>query len=203
MTITLKEAIQEVRALFTAVTHKFADYKVSEDLTIRIDGDPIMGADVFVVAPDGSVQTAPDGTHVIPDLGTIETVGGKITVEPVAQAVTEVEAAETPEEVVAEVAETIAEVAPEVPAEVVAGVSAEVVAEIMEKLSGMESEMLEMKKQMMGYKEREKAMFSVVEKLAAEPSAPETPASALTQHFTKPKFDNMATIIQTIKSIKN
>jgi hypothetical protein len=201
--MTIKEAIDQVKQLFAVAEHKFADYKVSEDLTIRIDGDPIMGADVFVVAPDGSVQTAPDGTHVIPDLGTIETVGGKITVEPVAQAVTEVEAAETPEEVVAEVAETIAEVAPEVPAEVVAGVSAEVVAEIMEKLSGMESEMLEMKKQMMGYKEREKAMFSVVEKLAAEPSAPETPASALTQHFTKPKFDNMATIIQTIKSIKN
>jgi hypothetical protein len=200
--MTIKEAIDQVKQLFAVAEHKFADYKVSEDLTIRIDGDPVMGADVFVVAPDGSVQTAPDGTHVIPDLGTIETMGGKITVEPVA-AVAEVEAAETPAEAVEEVAETIAEVVPEVPAEVVAGVSAEVVAEIMEKLSGMESEMLEMKKQMMGYKEREKAMFSVVEKLAAEPSTSETPANVLTQHFTKPKTDNMDHIIKAVQNLKS
>jgi hypothetical protein len=200
--MTLKEALQEVRAMFAS--HKFADYKVSEDLTIRIDGEPIKDAPVFVVAPDGSVQSAPDGTHVIPDLGTIETLGGKITVEPAAaQTETEVEAAETPAEAVEEVAETIAEVAPEVPAEVVAEVSAEAVAQIMEKLAVMEGEMLEMKKQMMGYKDREKAMFSVIEKLAAEPSAPEAPVNPLTQHFTKSKPDNMATILQTIKSIKN
>lgn len=193
----LIEEIQKLRQLFQS--QKFADYQVG-DMTIRIDGEPVEGAKVFVVDAEGNVSPAPDGEHNIPDMGVITTMGGVIVAPQ-----TEVAAADTTDAAAAveEVAAVVEEIAPEAPAETVAAVSAEAVAEIMEKLTAMESEMVEMKKKMMGYQEREKQMFAVIEKLASEPSAPETDTNALTQHFSKAPKNDMAEVIKIVQNFKN
>lgn len=185
--------LRSLRQAFEAATQKFADYKVSDELTIRIEGDPVAGASVFVVDAEGNASPAPDGEHMIPELGTIVTSGGVISEVKMADVADTAAAVE-------EVAAVVEEVAPEAPAEVVAAVSAEAVAEIMEKLSNMASTIEEMKQELGGYKDREKKMFAIVEQLASQP-APE-PTQKATHAFSKAPSNDFNQIAKAIKQLK-
>lgn len=185
--------IRSLRQAFEAATHKFADYKISDELTIRIEGEPASGASVFVVDAAGNVSPAPDGEHVIPELGTIVTAGGVIT-----EVMMMADAAETAA-AVEEVAAVVEEIAPEAPAEAVAAVSAEVVAEIMEKLGGMETAIAEMKQELGGYKDREKKMFAIVEAIASQPTENKPAEKKVNQAFSK-SFDHNA-LAATLQSL--
>lgn len=194
------EKIQSLRAAFESATQKFADYKVG-DLTVRIDGEPIVGAAVTLLDADGNPIDA-TGEHSIPSLGTVVVANGVIeSITPEAAAEVVVEAAETPAEAVAEVIEVATELAPEAPAEVVAEVSAEVVAELVAKLDAMGAEIVEMKKAMLGYQDREKQMFELVEQLAKLPTAPENQEPVVGK-FKKSEDDRATRIAQTIANLK-
>lgn len=192
------EKIQSLRAAFESATQKFADFKIG-DLTVRIDGEPIVGAAVTLLDADGNPIDA-TGEHIIPSLGTVVVTNGVI--ESITPEEVVVEAAETPAEAVAEVIEVATELAPEASPEAVAEVSAEVVAELMEKLGAMETEIVEMKKKMMGYQDREKQMFDLVEQLAKLPTAPEKNESTVGK-FKKTETSRAEQIAQTIATLKN
>lgn len=194
------EKLQTLRAAFEAATQKFADYQVGE-LTVRIEGEPVVGAPITLLDADGNPIDA-TGEHVIPSLGTVVVANGVIeSITPEAAEEVVVEAAETPAEAVAEVIEVAEELAPEAPAEVVAEVSAEVVAELVEKLDAMNAEIVEMKKTMMGYKDREKQMFELIEQLASLPTAPEKKETFAGQ-FKKSEADRFEKLAQTFKTLK-
>ena len=201
--MNILETIQKMRAAFEAATHKFADYKVGE-LTVRIDGEPVVGAAVALLDADGNPIDA-TGEHVIPSLGTIVVANGVIeSITPEAAEEVVAERAETPAEAAAaveEVAAVVEEIAPDAPAEVVAAISADVVGEIIEKLDAMATEIVEMKKKMMAGEKREKEMFAVIEQLAALPTAPEKPQTFAGQ-FKKAEADRFEKLAETLKTLK-
>jgi hypothetical protein len=195
------EKIQSLRAAFESATQKFADFKIG-DLTVRIDGAPAKGAAVTLLDADGNPIDA-TGEHVIPSLGTVVVTNGVIeSITPEAPAEVVVEAAETPAEAVAEVIEVAEGLAPDASPEVIAEVSAEVVAELTAKLDAMGAEIVEMKKKMMGYQDREKQMFDLVEQLAKLPTAPEKNESTVGK-FKKTETSRAEQIAQTIATLKN
>jgi hypothetical protein len=196
------EKIQSLRAAFESATQKFADYTLG-DLTVRIDGEPIAGAAVTLLDADGNVLDA-TGEHVIPSLGTVVVANGVIeSITPEAPAEVIVEAAEPADAAAAveEVAAVVEEIAPEAPSEVVAAISAEVVAEIMEKLEAVTAEIVEMKKAMMGYQDKEKQMFDLIEQVAKMPSVPAEPKKVVGQ-FKKDNTDRLEALTQTLKTLK-
>lgn len=191
------EQIKQLRAAFESAVQKFADYKVGE-MTVRIEGEPVVGAAVTLLDADGNPIDA-TGTHAIPSLGTVVVANGVI--ESITPEEVVVEAAETPAEAVAEVIEVATELAPEASTEAVAEVSAEVVAEIMEKLGAMEEVIVEMKKKMSAYGEREKQMFALIEQLSGLPTAPEKPQTFAGQ-FKKAEADRFEKLAETLKTLK-
>jgi hypothetical protein len=196
------EKIQSLRAAFESATQKFADYTLG-DLTVRIDGEPVIGAAVTLLDADGNPIDA-TGEHTIPSLGTVVVANGvieSITPEAVAEVI--VEAAEPADAAAAveEVAAVVEEIAPEAPSEVVAAISAEVVAEIMEKLEAVTAEIVEMKKAMMGYQDKEKQMFDLIEQVAKMPSVPAEPKKVVGQ-FKKDNTDRLEALTQTLKTLK-
>jgi len=195
------DKLQSLRAAFEAATQKFADYQVGE-LTVRIEGEPIVGAPISLLDVDGNPIDA-TGEHTIPSLGTVVVANGVIeSITPEAAEEVVVEAAETPAEAVAEVIQVAEELAPEASPEAIAEVSAEVVAELMGKLGAMEAEIVEMKKTMLGYQDREKQMFALVEQLAEMPTAPEKKETFAGQ-LKKTEADRYEKLAQTFKTLKN
>jgi hypothetical protein len=198
--MNILETIKSLRAAFEQAVQKFADYKVGE-LTVRIEGEPIVGAPVMLMDADGNPVDA-TGEHSIPSLGTVVVANGVI--ESITPEAVEVEAAE-PEEAAAaveEVAAVVEEIAPEAPAEAVAAISAEVVADIMAKVDAMMGEMVEMKAKLLASNEREKQMFEIVEQLAKLPSVKEEPKTIVGQ-FKKTEFDRIEKLSEAIKQLKN
>jgi len=197
------EQIQKIKAAFESVTLKFADYKIGE-LTVRIEGEPIIGAAVSLIDADGNPIDA-TGEHAIPSLGMVVVSNGvieSITPEAVAAEVAAEDAAiEAPAEVVEEVAAIVETIAPEAPAEVVAAISAEVVAEIVEKLDEMATEIVEMKKKMSAGESREKQMFTLIEQLSKMPTAPEKPKGFVGE-FKKNESDRFQKLAETLKTLK-
>jgi hypothetical protein len=196
------EKIQSLRAAFESATQKFADYTLG-DLTVRIDGEPVIGAAVTLLDADGNPIDA-TGEHTIPSLGTVVVANGVIeSITPEAAAEVIVEAAEPADAAAAveEVAAVVEEIAPEAPSEVVAAISAEVVAEIMEKLEAVTAEIVEMKKAMMGYQDKEKQMFDLIEQVAKMPSVPAEPKKVVGQ-FKKDNTDRLEALTQTLKTLK-
>lgn len=195
--MNILEKIQSLRAAFeNAVAQKFADYMLGE-LTVRIEGEPVVGAAVTLLDAEGNPLDA-TGEHTIPELGTVVVSNGVIeSITPVA-----VEAADAEETAAAveEVAAVVEEIAPEAPEEVVAAVSAEVVAEIVEKLGVMETEIVEMRKKLKASEDREKAMFDLVEALAKEPSVKETPKPVFGQ-FKKDEVGNLSKVAEALKNL--
>lgn len=187
--------LQTLRAAFEQASLKFADYMLGE-LTVRIEGEPVVGTAVTLLDADGNPLDA-TGEHVIPELGTIVVSNGVI------EAITPlvVEAAADPAVAVEEVAAVVEQIAPEAPAEVVAAISAEVVGEIMEKLDEMAGELVEMKKKMMAGQEREKSMFALIEALAAEPSV--KTEKVMFGQFKKDEVSNLNKVASILKTLKN
>jgi hypothetical protein len=193
--MNILEKLQTLRAAFEQASLKFADYMLGE-LTVRIEGEPVVGTAVTLLDADGNPLDA-TGEHVIPELGTIVVSNGVI------EAITPlvVEAAADPAVAVEEVAAVVEQIAPEAPAEVVAAISAEVVGEIMEKLDEMAGELVEMKKKMMAGQEREKSMFALIEALAAEPSVKNE--KVMFGQFKKDEVGNLNKVASILKTLKN
>jgi len=195
--MNILEKLQTLRAAFEQASLKFADYMLGE-LTVRIEGEPVVGTAVTLLDADGNPLDA-TGEHVIPELGTIVVANGVIeSITPmVVEAADEAAAAVAVEEVAA----VVEEIAPEAPAEVVAAISTEVVGEIMEKLDEMASELVELKKKMMAGQEREKSMFALIEALAEEPSVKNE--KVMFGQFKKDEVSNMNKVATILKTLKN
>ena len=195
--MNILEKLQTLRAAFEQASLKFADYMLGE-LTVRIEGEPVVGTAVTLLDADGNPLDA-TGEHVIPELGTIVVANGVIeSITPmVVEAADEAAAAVAVEEVAA----VVEEIAPEAPAEVVAAISTEVVGEIMEKLDEMASELVELKKKMMAGQEREKSMFDLIEALAEEPSVKNE--KVMFGQFKKDEVSNMNKVATILKTLKN
>jgi len=195
--MNILEKLQTLRAAFEQASLKFADYMLGE-LTVRIEGEPVVGTAVTLLDADGNPLDA-TGEHVIPELGTIVVSNGVIeSITPmVVEAADEAAAAVAVEEVAA----VVEEIAPEAPAEVVAAISTEVVGEIMEKLDEMASELVELKKKMMAGQEREKSMFALIEALAEEPSVKNE--KVMFGQFKKDEVSNMNKVATILKTLKN
>lgn len=192
--MNILEKLQTLRAAFEQASLKFADYMLGE-LTVRIEGEPVVGTAVTLLDADGNPLDA-TGEHVIPELGTIVVSNGVIeSITPLV-----VEAEEVPAEAVEEIVSVVEEIAPEAPAEVVAAISVEVVGEIMEKLDEMASELVELKKKMMGKDEREKSMFELIEALAAEPSV--RTEKVMFGQFKKDEVGNLNKVASILKNLK-
>lgn len=67
----------ELQKFATTLKLNFADYKLSDGTTVRVDGDLIPGTAVFVITETGTLP-APDGEHVIEGVGKIYVQGGVI-----------------------------------------------------------------------------------------------------------------------------
>lgn len=194
------EQIQKLRAAFESAALKFADYKLGE-LTVRIEGEPVVGAKVTLLGADGNPMDA-TGEHAIPSLGTVVVANGVIeTITPDAVVEVETEAEAPVEAVVEEVAAIVEVIAPEAPAEVVAEISAEVANEIIEKLDEMATEIVEMKKKMSAGENREKQMFALIEQLTKLPTAPEQPKGFVGE-FKKNESNRFDKLAETIKQMK-
>jgi hypothetical protein len=192
--MNILEKLQTLRAAFEQASLKFADYMLGE-LTVRIEGEPVVGTAVTLLDADGNPLDA-TGEHVIPELGTIVVANGVIeSITPLV-----VEAEEVPEEAVEEIVSVVEAIAPEAPAEVVAAISTEVVGEIMEKLDEMASELVELKKKMMAGQEREKSMFQLIEALAAEPTVREE--KVMFGQFKKDEVGNLNKVASILKNLK-
>jgi hypothetical protein len=165
------------------------------ELTVRIEGEPVVGTAVTLLDADGNPLDA-TGEHVIPELGTIVVANGVIeSITPMV-----VEAEEVPAEAVEEIVSVVEAIAPEAPAEVVAAISVEVVGEIMEKLDEMASELVELKKKMMAGQEREKSMFQLIEALAEEPTVKEQ--KVMFGQFKKDEVGNLNKVASILKNLK-
>ncbi len=192
--MNILEKLQTLRAAFEQASLKFADYMLGE-LTVRIEGEPVVGTAVTLLDADGNPLDA-TGEHVIPELGTIVVANGVIeSITPLV-----VEAEEVPEEAVEEIVSVVEAIAPEAPAEVVAAISTEVVGEIMDKLDEMASELVELKKKMMAGQEREKSMFQLIEALAAEPTVREE--KVMFGQFKKDEVGNLNKVASILKNLK-
>lgn len=192
--MNILEKLQTLRAAFEQASLKFADYMLGE-LTVRIEGEPVVGTAVTLLDADGNPLDA-TGEHVIPELGTIVVANGVIeSITPMV-----VEAEEVPEEAVEEIVSAVEAIAPEAPAEVVAAISTEVVGEIMDKLDEMASELVELKKKMMAGQEREKSMFQLIEALAAEPTVREE--KVMFGQFKKDEVGNLNKVASILKNLK-
>jgi hypothetical protein len=192
--MNILEKLQTLRAAFEQASLKFADYMLGE-LTVRIEGEPVVGTAVTLLDADGNPLDA-TGEHVIPELGTIVVSNGVIeSITPMV-----VEAEEVPAEAVEEIVSVVEAIAPEAPAEVVAAISTEVVGEIMEKLDEMASELVELKKKMMAGQEREKSMFQLIEALAEEPTVKEQ--KVMFGQFKKDEVGNLNKVASILKNLK-
>jgi hypothetical protein len=192
--MNILEKLQTLRAAFEQASLKFADYMLGE-LTVRIEGEPVVGTAVTLLDADGNPLDA-TGEHVIPELGTIVVANGVIeSITPMV-----VEAEEVPEEAVEEIVSVVEAIAPEAPAEVVAAISVEVVGEIMDKLDEMASELVELKKKMMAGQEREKSMFQLIEALAEEPTVKEQ--KVMFGQFKKDEVGNLNKVASILKNLK-
>ena len=193
--MNILEKLQTLRAAFEQASLKFADYMLGE-LTVRIEGEPVVGTAVTLLDADGNPLDA-TGEHVIPELGTIVVSNGVIeSITPLV-----VEAEEVPAEAVEEIVGVVEAIAPEAPAEVVAAISTEVVGEIMDKLDEMASELVELKKKMMAGQEREKSMFALIEALAEEPSVKNE--KVMFGQFKKDEVGNLNKVASILKTLKN
>ena len=192
--MNILEKLQTLRAAFEQASLKFADYMLGE-LTVRIEGEPVVGTAVTLLDADGNPLDA-TGEHVIPELGTIVVANGVIeSITPMV-----VEAEEVPAEAVQEIVSVVEAIAPEAPAEVVAAISTEVVGEIMDKLDEMASELVELKKKMMAGQEREKSMFALIEALAEEPTVKEQ--KVMFGQFKKDEVGNLNKVASILKNLK-
>jgi hypothetical protein len=192
--MNILEKLQTLRAAFEQASLKFADYMLGE-LTVRIEGEPVVGTAVTLLDADGNPLDA-TGEHVIPELGTIVVANGVIeSITPMV-----VEAEEVPAEAVEEIVSVVEAIAPEAPAEVVAAISTEVVGEIMDKLDEMASELVELKKKMMAGQEREKSMFQLIEALAEEPTVKNE--KVMFGQFKKDEVGNLNKVASILKNLK-
>lgn len=204
-------AMRKVLASFTAQL-KFADYKLEDGTIVRIDGEPVAGTMVYVIAEDGTILPAPAGEHIVPELGTIVVENGQLVsiaaAAPVAEVMTDPAEAAT---AVEEVAAVVEELAPEAAPEEAAAIATDVVAELQEKILALEGVVTEMGKKLdaMGAASSAQAasfsatLTAMADALAEAPSAPaKTAFSAVIENTKKKEADNFTALAQAIKNLK-
>jgi len=208
--MNLKNAIDllrgELRKFSAQAPQSFADYTLEDGTVVRVDGELVEGTEVYVIA-DETVIPAPDGTHTIPDVGTIVTVSGKITevqatpaAEPVAEV--EVEAKITPE-VATEVVEEIADAYPTMTPEVVTEIVAKHLQAIMDELKAAMTELGDQRKKMEAMASHMTTMADIVEKVSDLPTAPPAPSiPGIVENNRRRKEENFSALAATIQNMK-
>ena len=204
--MNLKSAIDTLRTelrKFTTQKQAFADYKLVDGTVVRVDGDLVAGTAVYVITEEETLP-APDGEHQVEGVGTIKTVGGKITEVVAEAAAEEVEvAAEITPEVAGHVVSEIAEGYPAMDPAMVEEIVKKHLAGIMEELKAAYAEMGKMKDKMVAFASQMETMTDIVEKVAELPSEAAKPsASAIVEQrkaATQQNFNALAQAIQNLK----
>jgi Asp-tRNA(Asn)/Glu-tRNA(Gln) amidotransferase C subunit len=208
--MNLKNAIDllrgELRKFSVQAPQSFADYTLEDGTVVRVDGELVEGTEVYVIA-DETVIPAPDGTHTIPDVGTIVTVGGKITevqATPAAEPVAEVEVeAEITPEVATEVVEEIADAYPTMTPEVVTEIVAKHLQAIMDELKAAMTELGAQRKKMEAMASHMTTMADIVEKVSDLPTAPAAPSiPGIVENNKRRKEENFSALAATIQNMK-
>jgi Asp-tRNA(Asn)/Glu-tRNA(Gln) amidotransferase C subunit len=207
--MNLKSAIDvlrsELRKFSGQAPQAFADYTLEDGTVVRVDGELVVGTPVYVIAED-EVIPAPDGTHTIPDVGSVVTVGGQITeVTPLtaeAPAAVEVEAEITPE-VATEVVSEIAEAYPTMTPEVVTEIVAKHLQAIMDELKAAMTELGSQRKKMEAMASHMETMVDIVDKVSEQPTAPAAPTlpGVIASHKVR-KEENFSALVKTIQELK-
>jgi len=199
--MNLKESIEALRSTLRSFTtqQKFADYTLADGTRIRINGDLVTGAEVFVVT-DTEVLPAPDGEHTIEGIGVVTTLGGKIseivaTQEPIVEEKLEI----TPE-IANDVTEEIATGYPELTPEIVEEIVKKHLVAIMEELKGAYSEMGTMKEKMSLFATQINSVVDIVEKIGNEPTETnKVTANAIIENKKTTQEQNFSQIAETLK----
>jgi Asp-tRNA(Asn)/Glu-tRNA(Gln) amidotransferase C subunit len=208
--MNLKNAIDllrgELRKFSVQAPQSFADYTLEDGTVVRVDGELVEGTEVYVIA-DETVIPAPDGTHTIPDVGTIVTVGGKITevqASPAEETVAEVEVeAEITPEVATEVVEEIADAYPTMTPEVVTEIVAKHLQAIMDELKAAMTELGSQRKKMEAMASHMATMADIVEKVSDLPTAPAAPSiPGIVENNKRRKEENFSALAATIQNMK-
>jgi Asp-tRNA(Asn)/Glu-tRNA(Gln) amidotransferase C subunit len=208
--MNLKNAIDllrgELRKFSAQAPQSFADYTLEDGTVVRVDGELVEGTEVYVIA-DETVIPAPDGTHTIPDVGTIVTVSGKITevqATPAAEPVAEVEVeAEITPEVATEVVEEIADAYPTMTPEVVTEIVAKHLQAIMDELKAAMTELGDQRKKMETMASHMTTMADIVEKVSDLPTAPPAPSiPGIVENNRRRKEENFSALAATIQNMK-
>jgi hypothetical protein len=203
--MNLKESIEAMRLALRSFTtqQKFADYKLADGTTIRINGDLVNGAEVFVVT-DTEVLPAPDGEHTIEGVGVVKTLNGRIseivaTQEPIVEEQMEI----TPE-IASDVTEEIAGGYPELTPDVVEEIVKKHLVAIMEELKLAYAEMGTMKEKMSLFATQINSMVDIVETIGNEPSKPNTiTTNAIIENKKTIQEHNFSQVAETLKKLKN
>lgn len=76
---TKAEAFANIKKLLFGEEVKMSEAKLADGTIIQWEGDLVEGAAINVIAEDGNMLPAPDGTHELEDGVKVTTVGGLIT----------------------------------------------------------------------------------------------------------------------------
>jgi len=203
--MNLKESIEALRSTLRSFTtqQKFADYTLADGTRIRINGDLVTGAEVFVVT-DTEVLPAPDGEHTIDGVGVVKTLGGKITEIVATQEPIVEEQMEITPEIATNVTEEIATGYPELTPEVVEEIVKKHLVAIMEELKAAYAEMGTMKEKMSLFATQINSVVDIVEQIGNEPSAPQkVTTNAIIESKKTTQEHNFSKVAETLRQLKN
>lgn len=210
---SLKATLQEFG---NTLKLNFADYKLADGTTVRVDGDLTPGTAVYVITETGTLP-APDGEHVLEGVGTITVQGGVIMevegAEPAAAApANPSEAGENTLPLEAEIApdaatvivEKIKEGYPEIDPAVVEQVVQKHLIQIMEDLKTAYTQLGWMKEKMGMFTSQIDELKAEVKRIGelpqAQPQAFSTPHAGIASGRKAQTANNFEALINTIKT---
>jgi (2Fe-2S) ferredoxin len=191
----------------------FADYKLADGTTVRVDGDLTTGTAVYVITETGTLP-APDGEHVLDGVGTITVQGGIITEVEAPEAAPEAglpaEAGALPVEAeiapdaAAVIADKVKEGYPEIDPAVIEQVVQKHLIAIMEELKTAYTQLGWMKEKMGMFSSQVEELKAEVKKIGeqpqAQPQAFSTPHSGIVAGRRNQSTANFDALVDVIKS---
>lgn len=191
----------------------FADYKLADGTTVRVDGDLTPGTAVYVVTETGSIP-APDGEHALEGVGTITVTGGVITeveaAEPAAAPAAEAAAGEVAVEAViapeaaAAIVEKVKEGYPDIDPAAVEEIVAKHLAAIVEELKAAYTQLGWMKEKMAMFTTQVDELKTEVKRLGeqpqAQPQAFSTPHAGIVSGRRAQSATNIDALLNVIKT---
>ncbi len=218
--MSLKSAFAALRAELqrfgNTMKLNFADYKLADGTTVRVDGDLIPGTAVYVITETGSLP-APDGEHVLEGVGKITVQGGVIMevegAEPAAAATANPsEGGENTVEVEAEIApdaaavivEKVKEGYPEIDPAVIEQIVQRHLISIMDELKTAYTQLGWMKEKMSMFGTQVDELKAEVKKLGEQPQAQSqqfsTPHAGIASGRKEKTAQNFDALVGTLKN---